>query len=108
MTAKVLLAALLSAAFVMSGCGTNGDASGGASGSSGPSSLERNVANEEGMDASQVHCYETDHYFSGTRLASCSFDDGTPGGCYDASTGGDLTVPARSEHDANEFPECWQ
>jgi hypothetical protein len=107
MTAKVLVAVLLSVAFAASGCGSSGDSSGG-SGNGGPSSLEKKVASEEGMDATQVHCYETGHYFSGDPLAGCSFDDGTPGGCYSARTGGDLTVPARSEHDASEFPECWQ
>jgi hypothetical protein len=53
-----------------------------------------------------VYCTETGNYFAGEPLANCTFGDGTPGGCYSARTGGDLTVPGRSERP--KLPECWQ
>jgi hypothetical protein len=103
------LALLFCSAVIATGAvGCSGDSGGQQSPSSGLADLEIKVADVMGMDASSVHCFETGHVFLGEPLASCSFDDGTPGGCYNARTGDDLTVPARSEHDETEFPECWQ
>jgi hypothetical protein len=89
-------------ALALSGCAGSGGHSVGQ-----PTQLEIKVANLTGTDPARVRCHKTGHSFNGEPLASCTFDDGT-GGCYDANTGKDLTVPARARYNGSQLPECWQ